>query len=189
MKNGICYANNPLNPVCGLNEVYRDKRCGCAEGYYLIGTVCHVCPPYSTYKINTLSCECATGYVLVQGICRKIYNPPPQPPTPDVPTCKVNEELINNNCVCKKDFYLVKGVCTHCVSPNFYDAQLAICRPTCGKNEQLDLSTVKCVCIGGYQNMDGTCGVCPAYSIYNKFHQMSLTNVISRLGDNIIELC
>ena len=67
-----------------------------------------------------------------------------------------------------KDFYLVKGVCTYCVSPNYYDAQFAICRPTCANNQVYDLNSNNCVCNGGFVNINGRCGVCPAYSIYNK---------------------
>lgn len=167
MSNGICYPNIETNPVCGRNQVYKDKRCICAEGFYLIGGICDVCPPYSTYQLTTLSCVCATGYVYVQGECRLVYNPPPVPPPPVIPQCKINEELVNNVCTCKKDFYLVKGVCTYCVSPNYYDPQLAVCRPTCTTNQQLDLTTLKCICLGGFKNINGECGVCPAYSVYN----------------------
>ena len=67
MKNGHCHKFDPQNPICGRNEVYRDQRCQCDYGFFLIGTICDVCPPYSTYDINTLSCNCASGYVLVQG--------------------------------------------------------------------------------------------------------------------------
>jgi len=67
MDNKQCVKFNPHNPVCGKNEVYEDQRCKCAYGFFLIGTICDVCPPYSTYQLNTLSCNCAAGYVLVQG--------------------------------------------------------------------------------------------------------------------------
>ena len=167
MSNGICYPNVENNPTCGRNQVYRDKRCVCAEGFYLIGGLCDVCPPYSTYVLSTLSCQCAQGYVLEAGECREIYNPPPQPPAPVIPTCGVNQRLVNNICTCLNGFYLIKGVCTECASPNYYDAQLAVCRPTCSANQQLDLNTLKCICLGGFNNINGECGVCPAYSVYN----------------------
>jgi hypothetical protein len=63
-------------------------------------------------------------------------------------------------------------VCTYCVTPNYYDPQLAICRPNCTKNQQLDINTLTCVCIGGYSPINGTCQTCPAYSIYNQFTQV-----------------
>ena len=59
MSGGVCYPNVGDSPVCGRNQVYRDKRCNCADGFYLIGGVCDVCPPYSTYILSTLSCQCA----------------------------------------------------------------------------------------------------------------------------------
>jgi len=46
------------------------------------------------------------------------------------------------------------------VTPNFYDAQNGICRPTCSQNEQLDLATLTCACIGGYNTIKGQCGRC-----------------------------
>lgn len=167
MSNGVCYPNVESNPVCGRNQVYQSKRCVCAIGYYLIGGLCDVCPPYSTYNVGTLSCDCANGYVFFQGECRKPYTPPPQPPAPVVPSCRVNERLVGNICTCLQDFYLIKGVCTYCAAPNVYDAQLAICKPICKTNQQLDLNTLKCVCIGGFNNINGECGICPAYSVYS----------------------
>ena len=83
------------------------------------------------------------------------------------PSCGINEQLVNGICTCLPDFYLIKGACTYCAAPNYYDAQLAICRPVCTSNQQLDLASLKCVCIGGFNNIDGQCGVCPAYSVYN----------------------
>ena len=90
MSNGHCMRFDPQNPVCGRNEVYKDKRCKCDYGFYLIGTICDVCPPYSTYNLDTLSCDCASGFVLVQGECRRRYVPPTRPPVPVPPNCGVN---------------------------------------------------------------------------------------------------
>jgi hypothetical protein len=165
---GSCLAFDPRNPVCGKNEVYADQRCQCAQGFSLIDTYCGVCPPYSTYNLNSLSCQCALGYSLVQGECRLPYVPPTPPTPPSTPTCGLNQQLVNGICSCLTNFYLVKGVCSYCVSPNYYDAQLAICRPTCQANQQLDLASLSCVCIGGFQNINGSCGTCPAYSVYNR---------------------
>jgi len=167
MKNGVCYKLDPYNPICGRNQVYSDKRCVCATGYYLIGTICDVCPPYSTYRLDTLSCVCAQGYELVQGQCRKQVIIP-TPTTPTIPSCGLNERLVNNICTCLNNYYLIKGVCTACVSPNYYDAQLAVCRPTCSANQQLDINTLRCICVGGFVSINGICGTCPAYSVYNK---------------------
>lgn len=58
-------------------------------------------------------------------------------------------------------------MCTYCVAPNYYDAQMAICRPTCKTNQQLDLASMRCICIGGFSNINGECGVCPAFSVYS----------------------
>lgn len=166
--NGTCVAFSNVVPVCGKNEVYQNNRCVCAIGYYLIGSTCDVCPPYSTYNLATTSCVCAAGYELVQGECRLRYVPPPQPVVPEPIVCKLNEQLVNGICTCLKDFYLIKGVCTYCVAPNYYDAQYAICRPKCELNQVLDLNSNTCICNSGFVNVNGKCGVCPAYSIYNK---------------------
>lgn len=171
MKDGVCYKFDPYNPVCGRNEVYRDKRCVCDTGYYLIGTVCDVCPPYSTYNLNNLNCICAEGYELVQGECRLRVVVPVVPVVP-VPVCGLNERLVGNICTCLPNHYLIKGVCTQCVAPAYYDAQLAVCRPKCADNQQLDINTLTCICIGGFVNINGECGSCPAYSVYNKATQI-----------------
>ena len=162
-----CVPQQNQVPNCAKNQVYKNNRCVCAVGYFLIGSVCDVCPPYSTYNLDTTSCICATGYVFLNGNCVLPYTPV-VPVVPVVPECKLNEQLVNNICQCLPGFYLIGGVCTYCAAPNFYDAQLAICRPTCKKNEQLDLSSNTCVCIGGYYSIQGTCGTCPAYAIYSK---------------------
>ena len=154
-------------PVCGNNEVYQDGRCVCDIGYYLIGDKCDTCAPYSVYDIASLSCKCIEGYVRVNGNCARVYTPPVLPPVPQPPTCGINEELVGQVCQCRSGFFLIKGVCTYCAEPNFYDAQLAICRPRCGSNEVLDLNSVTCICEGSFVKVDGVCGSCPAYSIYN----------------------
>ena len=162
-----CVQNTQTNAVCGKNQAYQDGRCACAQGFYLIGSACDVCPPYSAYDLPTLSCLCIPGYVLVNGSCALPYVPPAPAPTPVVPTCSLNQQLVNNICVCLSGFYLIQGVCTYCAAPNYYDAQLDLCRPTCQLNEVLDLNTVTCICISGFYSINGTCGGCPAYSIYN----------------------
>lgn len=129
-----CVEYTKVTPVCGKNQVYQNNRCVCAIGYFLIGSNCDVCPPYSTYNLATTSCVCAIGYELVQGECRLRYVPPPQPVAPPPVVCRLNEQNVNGICTCLKDFYLVRGVCTYCVTPNYYDAQNAICRPTCRQN-------------------------------------------------------
>jgi proprotein convertase subtilisin/kexin type 5 len=95
------------------------------------------------------------------------YTPPPQPVVPPTPVCSINQQLVNNICVCQASFYVIKGVCTYCATPNYYDPQNAICRPNCTANQQLDLSSLKCVCITGFYNINGQCGSCPAYSVYS----------------------
>jgi len=132
--NNICVEYSKVIPVCGKNQVYQNNRCVCAIGYFLIGSNCDVCPPYSTYNLATTSCICATGYDLVQGECRLRYVAPPQPVLPPPVVCGLNQENINGVCTCLKDFYLIKGVCTYCVAPNYYDSQNAICRPKCKLN-------------------------------------------------------
>lgn len=86
-------------------------------------------------------------------------------PTP--PTCSINQQLVDNICQCLPNFYLVKGVCTYCVAPNYYDAQSAICRPTCSANQVLDINSLTCICQSGFFNINGKCGGCQAYSTYN----------------------
>lgn len=169
MSNGVCLPNVSGQPVCGKNQVYRDRRCVCADGFYNIDGLCGVCPPFETYDINSLHCHCAQGYERINGDCRLIIVPPVTPPVVTPPSCGVNEELVGGICQCMKDSFLVKGVCTYCVSPNFYDASMAICRPTCKDNEQLDLNSLKCICIGGYNNINGECSTCPPYSVYNSY--------------------
>lgn len=87
-------------PNCAKNQIYQNGRCACANGFYLIGTVCDVCPPYSTYDIPTLSCPCIYGYALNNGNCALIYVAPPTPPVPVVPICGVNQQVVNNICIC-----------------------------------------------------------------------------------------
>lgn len=165
--NNTCVAYSNVIPICGKNQVYQSNRCVCAPGFFLIGNACDVCPPYSTYNLSSTSCICAQGYILLNGECRLPYSPPVQPtPTPLV--CSINQEIKDGICVCLKDFYIVKGVCTYCVAPNYYEPQLAICRPTCTLNQVYDLNSNICVCIGGFVNILGTCGQCPPYSVYNK---------------------
>jgi hypothetical protein len=129
-----CVANGNPQATCGKNQVYQDKRCACAQGFYLIGSACDVCPPYSAYDLSTLSCPCVPGYTLVNGNCVLPYNPPQPSPLPTPPTCSINQKLVNNICVCIEGFNLIKGVCTYCAAPNYFDTQLAICRPTCKTN-------------------------------------------------------
>lgn len=95
------------------------------------------------------------------------YVPPAPTPAPKVPTCGLNERLVGQNCICIDGFYLIKGVCTYCAAPNYYDAQLAICRPKCRTNEVLDFNTLKCVCQGGFFNINGICGSCQPYAVYS----------------------
>ena len=66
-QNGVCVAIPNYGPQCGRNEIYRDSRCVCAAGFYLIANRCDVCPPYSTYDIAKLQCYCVQGYVAVNG--------------------------------------------------------------------------------------------------------------------------
>lgn len=129
-----CVPNGVPTATCGKNEVYQDGRCGCAQGFFLIGEACDVCPPYSAYNLPTLSCLCIPGYVLANGACALPYVPPAPVPVPVPPTCTINQQLVNGICVCLEGFYLIKGVCTYCAAPRYYDAQLAVCRPTCGLN-------------------------------------------------------
>jgi hypothetical protein len=166
-EGSLCVANAIPTATCGRNEVYQDGRCACAQGYSLIGSVCDVCPPYSAYDLPTLSCLCIPGYVLLNGACALPYVPPAPAILPVVPTCTLNQRLVNNICVCLDGFYLIQGLCTYCVAPNYYDAQLAICRPTCRLNEVLDLNSLTCICNSGFYSINGQCGGCPAYSIYN----------------------
>lgn len=77
--NNTCVPYSNVIPTCGKNQVYQNNRCVCAVGFFLIGSECDVCPPYSTYNLATTSCVCAQGYVLVQGECRLPYVEPPRP--------------------------------------------------------------------------------------------------------------
>jgi hypothetical protein len=72
-QNNTCVAYNSSGPTCGKNQLYQSYRCVCAVGYFLIGSDCDVCPPYTTYNLATTSCVCAKGYVLVEGECRLPY--------------------------------------------------------------------------------------------------------------------
>ena len=87
---------------------------------------------------------------------------------PSPPVCSINERLLNNICICIEDFYFIKGQCTYCPAPNTYDPQLAICKPRCQLNEVLDINVVKCVCASGFNDINGNCGKCRPYSVYNK---------------------
>lgn len=162
-----CVANGVTNATCGKNQIYQDSRCVCAQGFFLIGGVCDVCPPYSAYDLPTLSCLCIPGYVLVNGSCALPYVQPAPAPIPTPTTCTLNQQLVNGICICLDGFYLIQGVCTYCAAPNYYDAQLAICRPTCGLNQVLDINTITCICNSGFYLINGKCGSCSAFSIYN----------------------
>jgi hypothetical protein len=162
-----CVANGISTATCGKNQVYQDGRCACAQGFFLIGNACDVCPPYSAYNLPTLSCNCIPGYTMLNGACALAYTPPAPTPVPVPPTCTLNQHLVNNICVCLDGFYLIKGACTYCAAPNYYDAQQAICRPVCGLNQVLDLTSLTCICQSGFYNVNGQCGGCPAYSVYN----------------------
>ena len=128
---GNCVQYSQVIPTCGKNQVYQNNRCVCAVGFFLIGSICDVCPPYATYDLSSTSCVCSKGYFLVNGECRLPYTAAPKPVQPDPIVCALNQELVSGTCVCLKDFYLVKGTCTYCVAPNYYDPQNAICRPKC----------------------------------------------------------
>jgi hypothetical protein len=166
-RSSTCVPYPNYGPTCLRNEIYKDSRCVCAAGFFLITNRCDVCPPYSTYDLSTQSCYCISGYQLLEAECRLIYLPPAVPTIPAAPKCSINQELVNNICVCLKDFYLIKGVCSYCVAPNFYAPSLGACRPTCTANQVLDLNTLKCICIGGFNDIDGKCETCAAYSVYN----------------------
>ncbi len=56
LEGSDCVPNTVIPAVCGKNQIYKDSRCVCAEGFYLIGRVCDVCPPYASYNLTALSC-------------------------------------------------------------------------------------------------------------------------------------
>lgn len=166
-----CVPYTNIIPTCNKNEIYKDGRCVCEQGFFLIGNKCDICPPYSTYDLPTLSCPCVYGYALLNGICALIYNPPTPPPKKIIPSCSINQKLINDNCVCLDNFYLIKGICTYCAAPNYYDAQLAICRPYCKINEVFDINSLICICNSGFFNINGECSVCIPFSTYNIYQK------------------
>jgi hypothetical protein len=107
-----CVLNTGIDVTCGRNEIYRDGRCVCGDKFYLIGSACDVCPPYSAYDLTTLSCKCIPGYTLVNGACALPFTPPPPAPRPVVPTCSINQQLVNGICQCRQGFFLIRGTCT-----------------------------------------------------------------------------
>ena len=94
-----CVPNHVPRGTCPTRQNFRDGRCVCDEGYYQIGLTCDVCPPYSAYDLNTLSCFCITGYTIANSQCAEI-NHFPQLPVPNPPKCGVNQRIVSGNCIC-----------------------------------------------------------------------------------------
>lgn len=118
ISNGYCV-------TCPVNSNYNSakKNCDCLTGYFTNqwGVCAQKCATNEVYNADTQSCRCIEGLARVNGVCQ--ICPQGSIPAEDgssCSVCKVNEVLINGDCVCQQGYaYNSANVCTQCSSlPN-----------------------------------------------------------------------
>jgi len=74
---------------------------------------------------------------------------------------------VNEQCICKKDFYLIGGICQTCPSGTFFDVTLQICRIPCLANQVYNSVNNSCSCAQSYFVINGVCTQCPGNTTFD----------------------
>ena len=107
LSNGKCIcqsgyekSGNICVKKCGSNEQLVGGFCQCKEGYIKSNNNCiqpPVCGLHEVLNVQKLLCECEYGYVKLGPAC--------------VSRCRINEEYIDDNCVCLAGHAWFNGAC------------------------------------------------------------------------------
>lgn len=133
--------------MCGANAQFRNGRCFCNSGFFLINNRCQPCAYGTVYDptsqrcynicaqnevYSPQGCVCANGFNRINGVCarcpfRKLYDPDTKTCVcaagldlvygECVPACRRNEIRVEGYCTCAPGFYLIDGLCNVC-GPN-----------------------------------------------------------------------
>lgn len=143
--------NGNCKIVCGVNEVFTNEQCVCADGFgldvtgscvdctavsggFLIDGVCGLCP---TGFVWNVTCVCPEGKTLNNGICTATCKTDQLVDASGLCYyCPINEVITNGQCTCQVGFTRSNGVC----------------QPACGEGEVI---------------VNGLCGRCALNHIYN----------------------
>jgi hypothetical protein len=190
ISNGYCV-------TCPVNSVYNPatQSCSCLAGFFTNqwGICAQLCGTNQVYNSATQACSCLQGLAKVNGACQ--ICPAGSTPLPDgsaCSACKVNEVLVNGNCVCQQGYaynsgnvctsctslpngFLVNGVCAVCPGSTVYNgntcacpqgkvSQGSLCISQCQSDELLD-SKGNCYTCGNNQIIsNGQCVCAPGYT-------------------------
>lgn len=85
------------------------------------------------------------------------------PTTPPLPTCKLNELLVNNSCQCKPTFQNISGVCQRCEANKYFNGSMCI---VCS-NGTVSSDGTACTCNDGFFMVQNICQQPPSNQTYN----------------------
>lgn len=117
----------PCVSSCPAGQEWDGKACICLKNYAKYGT-CKKCPQGSTPNAQRTACICSGNSIFSS---EKFSCSP----------CPANSKPKNDlsECVCNSGF----------------KKSGAVCVPSCGKNEEINVKSNKCECIAGYYKADG----------------------------------
>jgi hypothetical protein len=136
------------------------------------------CPANAYY--NSISCVCNSGYQLQNGQCVTVVT--------TIPTCPANSYFNGVSCTCSNGFFQVSSnACSTCpVGTNWngqtcasipartcangyvFNANIGQCEPSapsCGNFAYFNGAT--CVCLTGYNLINGVCQQCPSGTTFD----------------------
>lgn len=197
--NGNC-VKSTATPKCYLNERYDEviKACVCIDGTQYVRGRClsiPTCPENAYY--NSLTCVCNSGFKLSGGKCVAS--------DAVVPTCPSNSYFNGVGCTCSIGFFQVsENTCSACpsgtawngqscasstsASPNcaagyVFNANINQCEasaPSCGNYAYFNGAT--CVCLTGYNLINGICQQCPSGTAFDGSQCSSTTKVSTTIA-------
>ena len=89
-----------------------------------------------------------------------------------MPSCGANSYFSSNNCVCKKNYYLIDGSCEKCPAGTAYSYKRGQCISICGDHAYYKHEDKRCYCNDGYYiiNRNGNigCGKCESGEEYDE---------------------
>jgi hypothetical protein len=125
--------------LCGVNSVFKENKCFCIKGFYLINGKCDQCKDTEKFDNEARKCVplCDSTEILVDGECEcpkgKVWRN-------SVVGCVLNcgpNEIWNdesNQCRCVPGFERIKGICIGCPVGMRYSQTLAKCITVCATN-------------------------------------------------------